>query len=196
MTQTSRDPVWLPRAAQREQAWANGGGRTREVAIAPAGATVSGCRWRVSCATVASDGPFSTLPGIDRSLWLVAGTGCVLDLAGRPVRLERRWQRVDFAGECPVTARLLDGPVQDLNVMVARNTTRAEADLLQLGPGATHGLPARGGERLLLLLEGGAAVHGGWLEPGDAVVWTGADPVTVAVGAMPTVLLAASFVAR
>ncbi|MBL8722727.1 MAG: HutD family protein [Planctomycetes bacterium] len=188
---------WLPRAAQREQPWTNGGGRTREVAIAPAGATLAaGCRWRVSCAEVASDGPFSVLPGMDRSLWLLAGAGCELELGDQTVRLDRRWQRVDFAGERQVAARLLDGPVQDLNVMVERASTRVAAALLHLAPGTGLQLPGDGEEQLLLLLAGGAAVHGGWLEPGDAVLWTGTTPVLVGAGLVPSVLLLASFAPR
>jgi environmental stress-induced protein Ves len=64
--------------------WANGGGSTRQVAIDPPGATLAGAfRWRVSIAQIASDGPFSRLPGIDRAMWLVRGNGVRLDVDGR-----------------------------------------------------------------------------------------------------------------
>src|SRR5690606_16282318 len=125
--------TWLPRWTQRVVAWRNGLGSTREVAIDPLdGSVEQGFRWRVSCAGVAADGPFSRFPGVDRTLWLVRGDGLLLDLDGREVRLDQRLQRVDFAGEANVHARLLGGAVDDLNVMVRRGEVRADSSMHQL----------------------------------------------------------------
>ena len=92
--------TWIRRHEQRVVPWRNGGGSTRQVAIAPPdGGLGTGFAWRVSVAGVAADGPFSALPGIDRSLWLLRGAGMDLDLDGELVRLDRPLQRLDFAGE-------------------------------------------------------------------------------------------------
>lgn len=42
--------------------WKNGGGVTVEIAIHPPGASVNAFDWRISMATVAQDGPFSSFP--------------------------------------------------------------------------------------------------------------------------------------
>ena len=65
----------LPAAGHRRMPWKNGGGETVEIAISPADAGLDGFDWRLSMATVATDGPFSVFPGIDRSLAVIRGAG-------------------------------------------------------------------------------------------------------------------------
>lgn len=175
-----REAVHIPLSAQPAMPWANGGGTTRQIAIdPPAGSLATGFRWRVSTARVASDGPFSQFPGIDRSLWLLRGAGMRLDVDGREVRLDRPLQRFGFAGEVPVVARLLDGPVVDLNVMVARDQVRADAAVRAFGRGAA--IDVRGGAPgLLWLLDGRVATPGGAVASGgDAFRLDGAQPLTL-----------------
>ena len=70
------------RAAERLSApWKNGGGVTREIAVFPHGADLARFDWRMSLATVAAGGPFSTFPGIDR-LMLVLDGRLDLEIAG------------------------------------------------------------------------------------------------------------------
>ena len=52
----------------RVMPWKNGGGTTTEVAVSPEGAGLDHFDWRISMARVEQDGPFSTFPGIDRTL--------------------------------------------------------------------------------------------------------------------------------
>jgi environmental stress-induced protein Ves len=130
----------VPLAAQPVQAWANGGGSTRQVAIEPRdGSLARGFRWRVSIAQVASSGPFSHLPGVDRSLWLLRGDGVQLALhdgaGGRTVVLDRALQRFDFAGETAVACTLLGGACEDCNVMTARDRIVVDAHMHRLGAG-------------------------------------------------------------
>lgn len=123
----------VPLAAQPVQPWANGGGSTRQVAIEPRdGSIARGFAWRVSIAQIGSDGPFSHLPGIARSLWLLAGNGVRLSLADREVVLDRALQRFDFAGETPIACSLLGGACEDLNVMTARASKHADANVHEL----------------------------------------------------------------
>ena len=68
---------------------------TTEIAVFPADAGLEDFAWRLSMATVASDGPFSSFAGVDRTLAVLEGEGIVLSVEGRPeesvTRHRRRW---------------------------------------------------------------------------------------------------------
>jgi environmental stress-induced protein Ves len=101
--------------------WKNGGGSTTEIAIGPAGASLDNFDWRISMARVASDGPFSDFPGIDRTLAVIKGNGMVLTIGDRaPVTLSSGANPVSFPGDTPTSARLTAGEITDLNVMTRR----------------------------------------------------------------------------
>ncbi len=101
--------------------WKNGGGETVEIAVFPPHASVDDFDWRISMATVASDGSFSIFPGIDRTLSILDGNGMGLEINGKAaVLLTRESQPLNFAADVPVEARLVDGPITDLNVMTRR----------------------------------------------------------------------------
>jgi environmental stress-induced protein Ves len=189
----------IPRAVQPELPWKNGGGTTREVAVAQH-VDREGFRWRVSVAQVASDGPFSLYPGIDRTLWLLSGAGMVLDVAGSERRLARRFERLDFPGEARITARLIDGPNEDLNVMVERASTVGETELIALSASTKRRLGSEaarpGVEHLLLVLRGTVTcrIRGEQVElaTGDALRWSeGHAVVESGVGASSELLHAA-----
>ena len=112
--------IFLPASGHAETPWKNGGGITREIAVAPLGAKLDRFEWRVSIAEVGSDGPFSVFPEIDRTLTLLSGDGVLLDVAGETTRLLPGSAPVAFPGDMPAAATLLDGPVTDLNVMSRR----------------------------------------------------------------------------
>lgn len=162
----------LPGAGHRAMPWANGGGTTIEVAIHPAGASIAArdFDWRVSLAHVGQDGPFSALPGYDRTLTLVQGPGMVLD-AGSHGRflLDRPYAKAHFAGDWPIEAHLLDGAIDDLNVMVRRGRYRAEVALHRIDGAMDLAGP---GTILALVLEGrinGCAPHDAWLIEGEGL---------------------------
>jgi hypothetical protein len=101
--------------------WLNGGGETIELAVSPEHASFETFDWRVSMAHVASDGPFSMLPGIDRSLIVTTGVGLTLVSEGVPsIRLTPDAPPFEFRGERAIQAVLNGGPVTDLNVMTRR----------------------------------------------------------------------------
>ncbi|MHC1550654.1 HutD/Ves family protein [Phyllobacterium sp. K27] len=111
--------------------WKNGGGVTTELAVAPAGAEVSEFHWRVSMATVASDGPFSSFENIDRILTVLDGAGMDLDVAGMaPVRLTDTSAPFSFPGDVATSARLVSGAITDLNVMTRRGEWHATVERL------------------------------------------------------------------
>jgi len=114
--------VKLLRAADyKTMPWKNGMGSTTEIAISPADATLDAFDWRVSMARVASDGPFSSFAAIDRTLLVLEGNGIDLSVAARAsVRVDRDTIH-SFPGDQPTAARLVAGPITDLNVMTRRD---------------------------------------------------------------------------
>src|SRR5690348_4727357 len=109
----------------RRMPWKNGGGETVEIAISPAGAALDAFDWRVSMARVASSGPFSPFPGVDRTLAVLDGSGIRLSVAGGdPISLGRDSAPFAFSGDDPATAQLIDGPIDDLNAMSRRASHR------------------------------------------------------------------------
>lgn len=114
------------RAADRiATPWKNGGGVTREVAAFPPGADLDAFEWRISLAEIEADGPFSTFPGVDRVLTVIQGAGLLLTVDDRMLALDAASPPLTFPGEVQVTARLTDGAIGDLNVMVRRGAWRA-----------------------------------------------------------------------
>lgn len=125
------------------QPWKNGGGLTREIARAPETGEFD---WRLSMATVAEDGAFSTFPGVDRTLTVLTGAGIVLTVAGREARLTPG-APFAFPGDVPAASRLLAGEVTDLDVMtrrgrVSHEVTRQTGPAMVLNPALVPGLRA------------------------------------------------------
>ncbi len=80
--------------------WKNGGGETVEIAVFPEGAGFKDFGWRISLASVASDGPFSAFPGIDRTLTVIDGVGIDLVVDGVAHRLVPGSPRCPFPATC------------------------------------------------------------------------------------------------
>jgi environmental stress-induced protein Ves len=95
--------------------WRNGGGVTRELLAWPHGGD-----WqvRISVAEIASDGPFSSFPGVDRWFAVLSGGGVALTIDGRELVRRAGDPPLAFSGEAPVACRLLQGPSRDLNLML------------------------------------------------------------------------------
>jgi len=139
----------------RRMPWKNGGGETVEIAVAPAGASLDAFDWRVSMAHVASSGPFSRFPGVDRTLAVLEGPGIRLSIAGRKaVPLRRDTPPFGFSGDDPAEAELIDGAIEDLNVMTRRAGHRHR--LSRLAATAPVSL-RREGDWLLVVARGATA---------------------------------------
>lgn len=119
------------------QPWKNGGGTTTEIAAFPEGAGFDDFLWRISSAEVATDGPFSPFPGVNRTLVVFEGDGIALDIGGRIHRVDGRTRLVSFPGDEPAHGRLLAGPVRDLNVMTRRGRYAHRVRLLGGGQPVT-----------------------------------------------------------
>lgn len=143
----------LRSADHKRMPWKNGGGETVEIAMSPDGAGLADFDWRVSMATVATDGPFSSFPGIDRTLSILEGNGMQLFIEGRePVLLTQASDPLFFPADVPVAAKLTDGTITDLNVMTRRE--RLRHNLLRLVVDGRQEMPLTGGQSLFLCHRG------------------------------------------
>lgn len=108
-------------ADYKRMPWKNGGGSTLELLQDPA--ADGGFNWRLSIADVGTPGPFSTFDGIDRQIMLVSGNGMVLsfDQEAPPVVISKPLRPHAFKGEWKTDCRLIEGAIQDFNVMVRRD---------------------------------------------------------------------------
>lgn len=133
--------------------WKNGGGSTTQIAIAPPEAGYDDFDWRVSLATIASDGEFSQFPDVDRTLVLLEGHGATLDIDGEErVLLCDDEPMVAFDGESKVYAKLNRGATTDFNVMTRRSRCYHTFGRRRLS--GQSGFAARGDVTVLFLAEG------------------------------------------
>lgn len=152
------------RGEARATPWKNGGGVTYELAAFPEGAGFDDFLWRLSMAEVASDGPFSAFPGVDRTLTLLDGAGIALDFSGRAATLAPGAAPFSFPGEAAVIGRLLGGPILDLNMMTRRGRVSHHVRVLR------DGEAARAGTIALVSRRDGARLGGETLNRADAAL--------------------------
>ena len=131
--------------------WRNGGGVTRELVVWPLGG--ADWAWRISVAQVASSGPFSRFEGVQRWFAVLNGNGVSLQLPGAGHLLTAASAPLEFDGEAAVDCRLLDGPTQDLNLMVRRDRAGARMQRLA-GP---QQFVARAAKAVAVYADAGAA---------------------------------------
>ena len=98
--------------------WANGKGASYEISSDRDASNQ--WSWRVAIAPVVVDGPFSSLPGVDRQLVVIDGNGMVLEVDGKTVECLPS-QVVSFSGDADAYARLIDGPAVDVGLMTTRD---------------------------------------------------------------------------
>ena len=128
--------VW-PASGHTRMRWANGGGWTTEIVAEPSGSDWS---WRLSVADVDVAGPFSMFPGVDRSIALLRGNGFALTVGERDEQvIDTPFRPFEFAGDEMTTCRLIDGPVQDLNLMTTRRSVSRCLDFIHI-PAMSHRL--------------------------------------------------------
>lgn len=158
--------------------WKNGGGTTTEIAVAPEGATLDDFDWRISMAHVGQDGPFSSFPGIDRTLSVLTGSGITLAFSdGERVRLDRGSAPYPFAADRAVDGLLASGPIDDLNVMSRRGRWRHRVERLS-GAGS---LAASEGLLVLVARKGDWLVNDASLAAGDSAILDAPGRVELAV---------------
>lgn len=156
--------------------WKNGGGVTAEIwkQVSADGST----QWRLSIADVASDGPFSEFPGIDRWIMVIEGKGMELRIADQGThRIERLFEPLAFSGDAKTDCRLIDGPIRDFNLMVARNHAQGDLQVVALTAGETKVLDTD--IAALHVLDGSIEVPEGLLAIGDTWIGMSGAPAVV-----------------
>lgn len=141
--------------------WKNGLGVSRIIASHPHAAGYDAAMWQVGATDIGIDCPFSSLTGMDRHFMLLSGAGveltCVDVVAGINVRhaVKEPFAPVAFRGDWQTTCKLLDDPVQVLNVMTRRGRAGARISLPRwMGPLL---IEQRAGETVIAVLLSGAA---------------------------------------
>lgn len=147
----------LPAANHKRMPWKNGGGETVEIAVFPEDAGLGDFDWRISMASVASDGPFSMFEGVDRTLTILNGVGMSLAIDGKPaIHLDASSEPLTFPADVPVDAHLADGPITDLNVMTRRGRFNHRVVRIEVSGGRTY--PVARGHKVLLACDEGLSV--------------------------------------
>lgn len=141
----------LKASERKPMPWKNGGGETIEIAVHPADASLETFDWRLSIATVAVDGPFSTFAGIDRTIAVLTGDGMDMRIDGEPQRLTPETAPFPFQGDSKTEAWLIGGPVRDLNIMSRRTTLRHRMERFDIAEPTC--IDTEGGECLVLVLD-------------------------------------------
>jgi len=102
----------------RHMLWKNGERVTTELFRYP---LTGEFLFRLSCAEVKEDGPFSLYHGHDRYLMITSGEGCILKNKDYSVVLKKYDPPFSFPGEDSIFCELIQGPIKDFNVMFNRN---------------------------------------------------------------------------
>lgn len=161
--------------------WKNGLGVTRELAVEPPGATTENFLWRVSIAEVDTASPFSSFPGVDRTIVLLDGDGFTMTLDGeREHALTTPCLPFAFPGEARVDVTLAGGATRDFNLMVRRGKAHGTIDVVH-GPATVDSANVT----LLHIADGNAIIDGTPCETGDSVL----HPQTIELGPNATALL-------
>lgn len=189
-------------ADRRVVPWVNGRGTTAMVVRSP---DTDDWDWRLSLADVVEDGPFSSLPGIDRWIAVARGGGMALQL-GAPdgfmsTVLDETHGAIAFSGDGETSCRVLDGPLVDVNLMLRRGRATGAMDVHELGVGERWSRPARSvvvlsGRVELVSVgddDGGVVLDG---ETFDAVVIDGPQDVPVSLVAHGAARLAVASIAH
>lgn len=173
----------LRAADYRRMPWKNGGGETAEIAVFPATATLEAIDWRLSMAVVASDGPFSQFPGVDRTLTVLDGAGFQLTVGAYGERhvLTRASAPLPFPADVPAHATLIGGAVTDLNVMTRRQSFGHSVERIVLPGTITRRMTAE--TVAVICCEGDVGCDidgraGGWLGARDTGLLTNVAPGT------------------
>lgn len=108
----------VPPSDFRQQSWANGKGRTTELATGP---DHDHWTWRISMAYIDADGAFSVLPGVRRQLAPLDG-GLALRFDDGEQVTGQRLQVLAFDGARALDCHLSDGPGRAFNLMLRDDT--------------------------------------------------------------------------
>jgi len=116
----------------RRMPWKNGKGETLELIKLE---DDKGVKFRISQAAVTDSGTFSDFTGLERHLVLIDGKGIRLSHQSEPDDMSHHdlLQILDIAtfdGGDLTSSELIDGPIEDLNIMVRMSDTKAQVQAI------------------------------------------------------------------
>jgi environmental stress-induced protein Ves len=173
--------------AYRVKPWKNNGGTTTEIAVHPEGAGWNNFLWRVGIADIRQSGPFSSFPGIDRSIMLIDcphGSGMTLTVAGTSVGMVQH-EFIDFPGEAITEGELHGEAVRDFNVMSRRGSVQHRRGWKSISP---HEWFKLGGTEWRFVhvatgeLELSGAVSARTISAGESLIASGDDALSMRGG--------------
>jgi len=104
--------------------WRNGAGETRKICCFPP--ATRDFSWRASIASIASNGEFSSFPGVERVITLLEGREVMLDAGPAFCHTLTHHQPYRFTGELSVKALLTEGQMSmDFNIITRREHCQA-----------------------------------------------------------------------
>lgn len=134
--------------------WKNGGGITREIAIARVGDALT---WRLSIADVGIDGPFSKFEGLRRILTVIEGHG--MRLISQDAILHADYAvPVSFDGALEIQSCLKNGPLRDLNLIYNPSFCTGHAQMITAA--SKHFIEAKSGRLIALHCISGSVTFG------------------------------------
>jgi environmental stress-induced protein Ves len=122
-------------AALPRTPWRNGAGTTTAIAAEPEAASFDDCAWRVDLSDIGRAGPFSDLPGLDRTIVPLA-PGLVLTVDCVRYDLDP-FEPFAFSGDHITTCEIAT-PTQAFNALTRRGRARATVARWD-GPGRISG---------------------------------------------------------
>lgn len=122
----------MTQAMFRRMPWKNGKGETLELIKLE---DDKGMKFRISQAAVVNSGTFSDFTGLERHLVLIAGNGIRLihQTEQDEVKHHDLLDVLDIAtfnGGDLTSSELIEGPIEDLNIMVRRSDTQAQVQAI------------------------------------------------------------------
>ena len=174
----------LTTADYQRMPWKNGQGSTTQLISAANNA--GSFDWRLSIAEVGQSGPFSDFSGYDRIITLIEGAGMVLTFNGSMERrIDQAFAPLPFDGSWQTECTLLDGPLRDFNLMVAKGWGHAAMTILRPANGEKCEI-SDGAVVLLHVFQGDAVLdHGSSrfdLATGDTLHLDGASDSLLTAG--------------
>lgn len=165
----------LKRGDLKRMPWKNGGGVTTEVSIRPADAELQRLDfdWRVSMASVETDGPFSLFPGYKRALVVWKGQG--LEISGV---LRENLEPFYFTGHEHLIAKPIAGPIEDFGVIFKPERYACEILTNSLAEEALTSIAVEC-DTFFLCARGELRVDSFYLNPGDLVHTSGQGALQV-----------------
>jgi environmental stress-induced protein Ves len=131
--------------------WKNGRGITREVAKSYGD---NGLIWRLSSADITQDGAFSNFPNLSRILIVTIGMGVrLIDTYTDTKMLASLHKPTLFSGDQSIEAQLMNGPIQNFNVIYDPTKTKSSVYILR-GPESKKLSPRNGESHAVYCLLG------------------------------------------